>query len=220
MPREMHSIFSTLLGGSGSEGVNALALDAAANIYLAGGTSSPDFPMTPTAFDSTFNGGVTDAFVAKFNPGATALLYSTFLGGSDNEGASDLAIDSTRSVYVTGQTMSANFPTTAGAPDRTWNGDPLIFWADAFIAKLTPEDGPGTTPVFGLASVNAAPSTVNGGSGSTGTVSVNAPAPGSVVVSLASSDPSVVSVPAKRNDRARGHHPPTLSLPPIPSLRA
>ena len=152
--------------------------------------------MTPTAFDSTFNGGVTDAFVAKFNPGATALLYSTFLGGNDNEGASDLAIDSTRSVYVTGQTMSVNFPTTAGAPDRTWNGDPLIFWADAFIAKLTPEDGPGTTPVFGLASVNAAPSTVNGGSGSTGTVSVNAPAPGSVVVSLASSDPSVVSVPA------------------------
>ncbi len=189
-------IFSTLLGGSGSEGVSALALDAAANIYLTGGTSSPDFPMTPTAFDSTFNGGVTDAFVAKFNPGATALLYSTFLGGSDNEGASDLAIDSTRSVYVTGQTMSVNFPTTAGAPDRTWNGDPLIFWADAFIAKLTPEDGPGTTPVFGLASVNAAPSTVNGGSSSTGTVSVNAPAPGSVVVFLASSDPSVVSVPA------------------------
>src|SRR5262249_1301967 len=105
-------IFSTLLGGAGTEGISGLALDTAANIYLAGGTSSTDFPMTPTAFDSTFNGGVTDAFIAKFNPGATALLYSTFLGGSDNEGAADLAIDSARSVYVTGQTMSTDFPTT------------------------------------------------------------------------------------------------------------
>ena len=139
-------------------------LDSAANIYVAGGTSSTDFPMTPTAFDNTFNGAVTDAFVAKFNPGATALLYSTFLGGNDNEGAADIAIDSTRSVYVTGQTMSTNFPTTPGALDRVWNGDPVIFWGDAFVAKLTPEDGPGTTPVFGLATLTANPSAVTGGS--------------------------------------------------------
>ena len=170
-------IFSTLLGGSGTEGIGGLVLDPAANIYVAGGTSSTDFPMTPTAYDSTFNGAVTDAFIAKFNPGATALLYSTFLGGSDNEGAADIAIDFARSVYVTGQTMSTNFPTTPGALDRVWNGDPLIFWADAFIAKLTPVDGPGTTPVFGLATVTANPSPVTGGSSATGTVSVNAPAP-------------------------------------------
>ena len=155
-------LFSTLLGGSGSEGINGLVLDSAANIYVAGGTSSTDFPMTPTASDHTFNGAVTDAFVAKFNPGATALLYSTFLGGNDNEGAADIAIDLTRSVYVTGQTMSTNFPTTPGALDRVWNGDPLIFWGDAFVAKLTPEDGPGTTPVFGLATLTANPSPVIG----------------------------------------------------------
>lgn len=188
-------IFSTFIGGSGSEGIGGLVLDADANIYIAGGTSSADFPMTPTAYDSTFNGAVSDAFVAKLNPGATALLYSTFLGGSDNEGAADIAIDSARSVYVTGQTMSANFPTTPGAIDRVWNGDPLIFWADAFIAKLTPVDGPGTTPVFGLATVTANPSTVTGGDSTTGTVSVNAPAPTNIVVSLASSNPGVVSVP-------------------------
>ncbi|HYZ85932.1 MAG TPA: SBBP repeat-containing protein [Bryobacteraceae bacterium] len=189
-------IFSTLLGGSGNDGINALVLDAAANLYVAGITNSADFPMTPTAFDSTFNGGFNDAFIAKFNPGATALLYSTFLGGSDNEGASDMAIDSARSVYVTGQTMSGDFPTTPGAPDRVWNGDPLVFWADAFVAKLTPVDGPGTTPVFSLATVTTNPSAVTGGTGSTGTVSVNAPAPANVVVSLASSDPNVVSIPA------------------------
>ena len=189
-------IFSTLIGGSGTEGIGGLVLDTDANIYIAGGTSSPDFPMTPTAYDNTFNGAVTDAFIAKLNPGATALLYSTFLGGSDNEGAADIAIDSARNVYVTGQTMSADFPTTPGAFDRVWNGDPVIFWADAFIAKLTPVDGPGTTPVFGLATLTVNPSPVTGGGSATGTVAVNAPAPTSVVVTLTSSNPSVVSVPA------------------------
>ena len=189
-------IFSTLIGGSGTEGIGGLVLDTDGNIYVAGGTSSADFPMTPTAYDNTFNGAVSDAFIAKLNPGGTALLYSTFLGGSDNEGAADIAIDAVRSVYVTGQTMSADFPTTPGAPDRVWNGDPLVFWADAFVAKLTPVDGPGTTPVFGLATVTASSSTVTGGGSVTGTVSVNAPAPTSAVVSLASSNPGVVSVPA------------------------
>ena len=155
-------IFSTLIGGSGTEGIGGLVLDTDANIYVAGGTSSADFPMTPTAYDNTFNGAVSDAFIAKLNPGATALLYSTFLGGSDNEGAADIAIDFARNVYVTGQTMSADFPTTPGAPDRVWNGDPVIFWADAFIAKLTPVDGPGTTPVFGLATRHGESLTGNG----------------------------------------------------------
>lgn len=189
-------LFSTLLGGSGSDGISGLVLDDSGNIYVAGGTSSIDFPMTPTAFDNTFNGAVTDAFVAKLNPNATTLLYSTFLGGSDNEGAADIAIDGSRRVYVTGQTMSTNFPTTPGAPDRVWNGDPMIFWADAFVAKITPEDGPGTTPVFSLATVTANPSQFTGGSSSTGTVSFNATASESVTVSLVSSDTSVVTVPA------------------------
>ena len=197
-------IFSTLMGGSGLEGIGGLVLDADANIYVAGGTSSSDFPMTPTAYDNTFNGAVADAFIAKLNPTGTALLYSTFLGGSDNEGAADIAIDFARSVYVTGQTMSPNFPTTPGAPDRVWNGDPVIFWADAFIAKLTPVDGPGTTPVFGLATVTTNFSAVTGGSSAIGTVAVNAPAPTTVVVSLASSNPAVVSVPANATIAAGG----------------
>ena len=147
--------------------------------------------------------GSRDAFVAKLNPTATSLLYSTFLGGSDNEGIADIAIDFARNVYVTGQTMSPDFPTTPGAPDRIWNGDPAIFWADAFIAKLTPVDGPGTTPVFGLATITTNASSVTGGGTVTGTVSVNAPAPTAVVVSLASSNPGVVSLPANaRGDNA------------------
>ena len=188
-------ISSTLLGGSGTEGIGGLVLDTALNIYVTGTTSSADFPMTPTAYDNTYNGGSVDAYIAKLNPGSTALLYSTFLGGGDTDAAADIAIDSARNVYVTGQTMSTDFPTTAGAPDRVWKGDPTIFWADAFIAKVTPVDGAGTTPVFGLATVTTNSSTVVGGGSVTGTVSVNAPAPTSAVVALTSSNPGVVSVP-------------------------
>lgn len=106
-------------------------------------------------------------------------------------GASDVAIDAARSIYLTGQTMSAHFPTTPGAPDRVWNGDPLIFWADAFVAKVTPEDGPGPTPVFALATVTANPSQFTGG-----TVAMNSPASGTTVVTLSSGNPGVVTIPA------------------------
>ncbi len=104
---------------------------------MTGGTSSPDFPTTPGAFDTT---GGTDAFVAKLNPAGSTLAYSTFLGGSDGDGGSDLAIDGSGNVYVTGVTGSADFPVTPGAFDTRLSagggGDPFVVKLNAAGSAL------------------------------------------------------------------------------------
>jgi Beta-propeller repeat len=126
-------VYSTFLGEAGAA---AVVPDADGNAWLAGGTSSPNAFTTPDAFDTQFSGGPSDAYVAQLNPTGSALLYATFLGGTDSESAADVALDPAGNVYVTGQTMSADFPTTAGAFDRVFNGDPFIFWGDAFVTKF------------------------------------------------------------------------------------
>ena len=128
-------IYSTFVGGTGNDGAADVIVDGAGDAWIAGGTDAPDFPTTPgTAFDTTINGG--DAFLAELNAAGSSLLFGTFFGGNSSDGASDLAFDTGGNIIIVGQTMSPDFPTTAGALDRTWNGDPLIFWADAFVAKF------------------------------------------------------------------------------------
>jgi hypothetical protein len=98
-------------------------------------TDSKDLPTTTGAFDTTYNGN-TDAFVTKLNPslaGPASLLYSTFLGGGLHDQAYGIAVDAVGSAYVTGETSSTNFPTTAGAFDRSLNG-----FRDVFVTKLNP----------------------------------------------------------------------------------
>ncbi|MBV9210763.1 MAG: SBBP repeat-containing protein, partial [Acidobacteria bacterium] len=122
--------FSTLLGGDGAEVAYDLALDASANIYLTGTTTSNNFPVTAGAFQMV-NGG-SDAFVAKMNPQGSGLVYATYLGGgpqSDRGFAID--VDAAGNAYVAGQTQSAGFPTTAGAYDISYNGG-----EDAFLTKF------------------------------------------------------------------------------------
>jgi hypothetical protein len=97
-----------------------------------GRTSSPDFPVTPGAFQTALNGDV-DGFVTKINPAGTAIEYSTYLGGSTGDFAVGLALDAAKAAYVTGGTSSPDFPTTPGAFDTTWSAD-----IDIFIAKLDP----------------------------------------------------------------------------------
>ena len=99
-----------------------IALDGAGNAYLTGDTASADFPTTPGAFDTTYNGGY-DAFVTKLDASGAALVYSTYLGGSGGptEGYG-IALDGAGNAYLTGYTDSADFPTTAGAFDTTFNG--------------------------------------------------------------------------------------------------
>lgn len=126
-----HLAYSTYLGGSGNDRATALALDAARNAYVAGYTSSVNFPLALPG-QSAF-GGVVDGFVAKLNNAGTALVYSTYIGGSDNDTVTGIAVDSSGGAYFTGQTQSADFPAqNALQPRKKSNGD-------AFLAKLTPE---------------------------------------------------------------------------------
>ncbi len=124
-------VYSTFLGGNVGATTGGIALDASGSAYVAGTTSSPDFPTTVGAFDTTHN-GFGDVFVTKFNSTGSALIYSTFVGGSTADSGSDgIALDSSGNAYVSGSTTSANFPTTVGAFDTTFNGS-----FDAFVTKL------------------------------------------------------------------------------------
>jgi Beta-propeller repeat len=125
-------IYSTYLGGSFSDGCGGIAVDSAGNAYLAGGTVSTNFP-TVNAIQSVSGGdGWADAFVSKLNANGSVLIYSTYLGGNRNDGASGIAVDSAGNAYVTGGTESANFP-IANAFQAAFAG-----LADAFVAKLNP----------------------------------------------------------------------------------
>src|SRR5437660_12099220 len=126
-------VYSTLLGGSNDDRGFGIAVDAAGDGYVTGGTGSSDFPTTAGAFQTTLGGG-SDAFVTKLDPTGTALVYSTYLGGSSGDFANGIAVDATGSAYVTGSTLSADFPTTPGAAQTTFGGG-LV---DAFVTKLNP----------------------------------------------------------------------------------
>ncbi|GAA5185716.1 hypothetical protein GCM10023322_30340 [Rugosimonospora acidiphila] len=137
-------LYSTFLGGAGAD-VGAVNPDG--SVWLAGSTSSPDSFVTADAWDSQFNGGTTDAYVAELDPAGSALTYATFLGGADSDGATDLALGPNGDVYLTGSTRSADFPTTAGAFDRVFSADPNLLGADAWIAKLAVGPDAPTPPV-------------------------------------------------------------------------
>jgi len=115
-------VYSTFLGKTGSEAATGITLDATGNAWLTGITGSTDFPVTPDAFDLTFNGGA-DAFVAELSADGSSLLYSTYLRGTQSEGVDQLALGADGDVYVTSYTHSLDFPTTAGAFDIVFNGD-------------------------------------------------------------------------------------------------
>ncbi len=129
--------FSTYLGGASGDIVNAAALDSADNVYVTGKTSSPSFPTTTGAFqtkcgsDGTCNGGLTDAFATEIDSAGSKYVFSTFLGGSNNDLGDGVAVDST-GVYITGQTESTDFPVVAGGFQSTFAGS----LNNAFVTKL------------------------------------------------------------------------------------
>jgi hypothetical protein len=122
---------STFLGGSGYDYAYSIAIGSAGDIYVAGCTYSSDFPTTPGAYDTSYNGGH-DAFVSRLSGDLTSLLSSTFLGGNNEDLAYSIAIDSGENIYVAGYTLSSDFPTTPGAYDTSYNGGP-----DAFVSRLS-----------------------------------------------------------------------------------
>jgi len=124
--------YSTYLGSSGDEQGAAIAVDRDGSAYVIGTTNGADFPATAGTFDASFN-GLLDVFVTKLNATGSVLIYSTFLGGSDADQGLGIAVDANGAAYVTGSASSADFPTTAGAFDTTYNGS-----GDAFVTKLDP----------------------------------------------------------------------------------
>ncbi|VAX30906.1 Predicted maltose-specific TonB-dependent receptor, partial [hydrothermal vent metagenome] len=121
---------ATYLGGEFMEWPGTILIDDIGNVYVTGWTRSTDFPTTPDAYDTTYNGG-DDAFISKFDGNLETLLASTFLGGDSADHASYIMIGSSGNLYVTGWTGSADFPTNSEAYDTTYNGN-----RDAFISKF------------------------------------------------------------------------------------
>ena len=133
-------LYSTYLGGGGTDRGFGIAVDGAGNAYLTGESDSSNFPTTTGAFDPSQSG--VDAFVTKLNPtlvGALSLVYSTYLGGSGADRGFGIAVDVAGNAYLTGETDSSNFPTTTGAFDTTQSG------IDAFVTKL---NATGTAPLL------------------------------------------------------------------------
>jgi hypothetical protein len=127
-------IYSTYLGGSGGDSASGIALDSAGNACVTGYTQSADFP-TVNPLQATLN-GFSNAFVAELNPAGSALVYSTFLGGSGEDTGTAIAVDSSGSAYVTGYTRSTNFPTVN--PLQTTNKAAAAGNTTAFVAELNP----------------------------------------------------------------------------------
>jgi len=130
-------VYSTFLGGSGGDWGRAIVVDSLGNGYVTGATSSPDFPTTPGAFQSSFTSsqpGGSAVFVSKLNPQGS-LVYSTVLGGNsalNGDQGFGISVDSSGNAYITGVAGSSDFPTTEGAFQRTQKAS-----EDAFVAKLS-----------------------------------------------------------------------------------
>jgi hypothetical protein len=115
-------------------------VDALGNAYVTGFTGSNNFPTTPGTIQPAF-GGTEDAFVTKLNPSGSALIYSTYLGGMEDDMGLGIALDTARNAYVTGVggtgfSGETNFPTTPGAFQTTSGGGPMSVDFDAFVAKI------------------------------------------------------------------------------------
>ena len=133
-------VYSTYLGGWRIDRADGIAVDASGNVYITGYTNSFDFPTKNPLSTGKMNiGGQTDAFVTKIDASGS-LVYSTYLGGDEPDYGWGIAADTSGNAYVTGFTISVNFPTTASAFNRTFNG-----WREAFVTKI---DASGSSYVY------------------------------------------------------------------------
>jgi hypothetical protein len=133
-------VYSTYLGGSGDDAVayTRVAVDVAGHAYVAGATDSADFP-TKNALQPALAGGL-DAFVAKLNVAGSDLIYSTYLGGTGDDFPGGMAVDGSGNAYVTGQTVSPDFPMkNAFQPALAGSPSADVLSPDAFITKLSAE---------------------------------------------------------------------------------
>jgi beta-propeller repeat-containing protein len=149
-------LYATYLGGSYYDATTGIAIDSGGNAYVVGATLSDDFPVV-AAFQASrkagrcgpfasFGGGghvCASAFVAKLNPTATALVYSSYLGGTGDTAAAGVAVDSSGNAYLTGTTNAGDFPATAGVAQRSLATATCslagysVTCPDAFVAKVS-----------------------------------------------------------------------------------
>src|SRR5438477_898034 len=124
-------IYSTYLGGSSFDDANQIVVDSLGNAYIVGITSSSDFPTTSAGFQRTLGGsGASNAFVSILNPAGSALVSSTYLGGTGTDNGLNLALDASKHVYITGSTTSTNFPKQSQTQSTLSGGK------DAFVTEL------------------------------------------------------------------------------------
>ena len=159
-------VYSSFLGGGNQDTLLGLAVDSAGNAYFTGATNSFDFPITPDAIQaSPPDGGAYDnVFLTKLNAAGSALIYSTYLGGTNVDDGRAIAVDSAGSAYLAGITYSGDFPVTAGALQSA----PPMGLIHGFIAKI------GNAPSGCFYSINPQAASYGGGT-STGSVQVSAP---------------------------------------------
>jgi len=117
-------VYSTFLGGAAGDEGYSICLDPNGLAVVTGIAGDNAFPTTAGAYDRSFNGGISDVFLTKMNAAGGSLVYSTFLGGNDQEQGLSVGVSSTRDAYVTGDAWSSDYPTTPDAFDTTLSGTP------------------------------------------------------------------------------------------------
>jgi uncharacterized protein (TIGR03437 family) len=141
------AIYSAVFGGSSADGCASIGVDSAGNTYVVGATASTDLPTSnaiqPSLPSPLFGTASIAAFIAKLPPGGGKLSYSTYYGGTGENVATSLAVDSSGNAYFTGFTTSSSFPTTSGVFQTTYGGsggqtNSSFTTGDAFVVKLNP----------------------------------------------------------------------------------
>lgn len=206
-------LYGTYLGGGANDAAYGLSVDAQGNAYICGNTESTDFPVTPQAYQGTFGGGgrlsflvrnAGDAFAAKLNPAGSALLYSTFLGGTREDRAFSCIAGEDGGLHLAGHTTSPDFPLSSDARQRTYGGSTAIEinTGDAFYAKL---HSSGSSLVY---------SSYYGGSGDEAAFGLTVDNAGAAYLSGATNSPNLVTT-AGAAQRGYGGGPPLSSYSPF-----
>jgi Beta-propeller repeat len=161
-------VYSTCLGGTGTAttggGAAGIALDSIGDAYVTGATTVANFPTTTGAYQTTY-GGDGNAYVSELNATGTALVYSTYLGGSGGDAGTGIAVDSNSNIYVAGYTASSNFPTICGAFKTDLTGS-----VNTFLAKFGNASGGLSTPTV---TVTPSPTSITTAQSLSVTIGVN-----------------------------------------------